>query len=222
MAVMARESSFRRMWRWIRRTVASSDLLCVPLVGSLLAEAAKRTSHWPAQKYSSRSRTLSFTGRPVTPQTGRARTGGPMRVGKLRPPRLVIPGKPKETLGEFLMRVRQLDDVTLPVTMGSYVMLIDGKMSKKHVRRLCRDVRLAERFRGRAEVFALRPAELCGSSLLIHYSLELDGCGLGDGRLLRRRVQWCKQHKERADCKAHCRKILSAFLVRLRTCRGTL
>ena len=85
------------------------------------------------------------TGRPVTPQTGRARTGGPMRVGKLRPPRFVIPGKPKETLGEFLMRVHQLDDVTLPVTMGSYVTLIDGKMSKRHVRRLCRDVRLPSR-----------------------------------------------------------------------------
>jgi hypothetical protein len=78
---------------------------------------------------------------PATPAT--ARRPRAARVGKLREPRFSIPGKLKETLGEYLSRIHELDSQTLPVTFASYAKLVDGKLPKRHVRRIVRDVRIA-------------------------------------------------------------------------------
>lgn len=73
----------------------------------------------------------------------RSRAPMPSRgIGKSRPPRFVKhQGNPEETLGERLARTHELDRVTLPVTMGSYIRLEKGKMTKRHLRKLMRDVR---------------------------------------------------------------------------------
>lgn len=83
---------------------------------------------------------IKFVDAFTTPRTSRAPK--PSRgIGKSRPPRFVFPGNPTETLGEMLARTHELDRVTLPVTFGNYIRLEKGKMTKRHLRRLMRDVR---------------------------------------------------------------------------------
>ena len=77
----------------------------------------------------------------TTPRTSRAPNQS-RGIGKSRPPRFVHLGaNPTETLGEMLARTHELDRVTLPRTMGSYIRLEKGKMTKRHLRKLMRDVR---------------------------------------------------------------------------------
>ena len=87
---------------------------------------------------------IKFVDAFTTPRTSRAPK--PSRgIGKSRPPRFTSasrhPGIPTETLGERLARTHELDRVTLPVTIGSYIRLEKGKMTKRHLRKLMRDVR---------------------------------------------------------------------------------
>jgi len=60
---------------------------------------------------------------------------------RVRQPRFTIPGTIMQTLGETLVRRREIDGLTLPRTLGAYIVLAsDGKMTKRQLKRLMRDV----------------------------------------------------------------------------------
>ena len=80
---------------------------------------------------------------PMTAAMRGARRQRGVRAGHARLPRFIPRGMAFETLGEKLARLGQLDTLTLPRTFGNYVRMVNSKMTKKHVRRITRDVRAA-------------------------------------------------------------------------------